>query len=352
MFKSIEDKRMVLTYFGVNIDDLTVSLIGIVNQIKSNKDTKRVIKKMPVLIAECFQNLIRHGAHDDRISETSKECFQVTFDDQSIIMSSVNIIKNNNISTLEQQLKKVNDFNQEELKIFRKEVLFDGHFSDKGGAGLGLIEMTYRSGNKLNYKFVRINDEYSQFFMSLTIGEITENEFSIEIFEAEYNAFIAKDVLLLYKGDIAWETASYIIDMLHENFASETHISDQGLKEITVMIELIQNAAKHSVALNGVKKGVFAVFSKNNKRELYCGNFISPENAEIVKKGFEFFKNAALPELNERFRIKLLTEELDEYGNAGLGLLDIARLTNNNVNYLIQEEPNEQLYVSFNVQLN
>ena len=44
-------------------------------------------------------------------------------------------------------------------------------FSDKGGAGLGLIEMAKKTGNKLDYDFVSLDNDYSYFILSKTVDE-------------------------------------------------------------------------------------------------------------------------------------------------------------------------------------
>jgi len=44
-------------------------------------------------------------------------------------------------------------------------------FTNRGGAGLGLIEMAKISGNEMKYEFMPIDDEFAQFSMMLTIDE-------------------------------------------------------------------------------------------------------------------------------------------------------------------------------------
>ena len=43
---------------------------------------------------------------------------------------------------------------------------------NKGGAGLGLIEMAKKTGNKLDYDFVPLDDEYAYFILSKTVNSV------------------------------------------------------------------------------------------------------------------------------------------------------------------------------------
>jgi len=53
------------------------------------------------------------------------------------------------------------------LKSYYKEVLNNGMMSDKGGGGLGMIDIARKSNRKLNYDFQKVDDNH--FFYSLNI---------------------------------------------------------------------------------------------------------------------------------------------------------------------------------------
>jgi hypothetical protein len=48
-------------------------------------------------------------------------------------------------------------------------MLSNSEFSSKGGAGLGLIEMAKKTGNKLDYDFLQFDSEHSYFILSKTV---------------------------------------------------------------------------------------------------------------------------------------------------------------------------------------
>ena len=56
---------------------------------------------------------------------------------------------------------------QNQLKQLYKDIRENTELSEKGGAGLGLIEMARKTGNKLDFEFKKANDELSFFYLQL-----------------------------------------------------------------------------------------------------------------------------------------------------------------------------------------
>jgi hypothetical protein len=58
---------------------------------------------------------------------------------------------------------------KEQLKEYYQEVLNGGSMSEKGTAGLGMIDIARKSGNKLEYKFLPISDNMRFFSLNIKI---------------------------------------------------------------------------------------------------------------------------------------------------------------------------------------
>ncbi len=81
-----------------------------------------------------------------------------------------NVIKNEKIPSLKASLETVNSLNKEDLSTLFKKQMREGRLSDKGGAGLGLIDIAKKTGSKLTYQFKALNDEVSFFILTSTIN--------------------------------------------------------------------------------------------------------------------------------------------------------------------------------------
>ena len=70
---------------------------------------------------------------------------------------------------LKVKLDEINNLEANEIRNVYRQMLSMSEFSNKGGAGLGLIEMAKKTGNKLDYDFVPLDDDFSYFILSKTV---------------------------------------------------------------------------------------------------------------------------------------------------------------------------------------
>lgn len=81
-----------------------------------------------------------------------------------------NYILREKVNPLKEKLTKINVMSKDELKEYYKEILNEGEFSDKGGGGLGMIDIARKSGQKLNFNFVEVDNRYSFFSLNIKIS--------------------------------------------------------------------------------------------------------------------------------------------------------------------------------------
>jgi UDP-N-acetylglucosamine pyrophosphorylase len=82
-----------------------------------------------------------------------------------------NYILNENIHGLKTRLDEVNSLNKEELKEYYKKVLNNGEMSLKGGGGLGMIDIARKTGEKLGYNFLEIDNKVSFFTLNIKVTQ-------------------------------------------------------------------------------------------------------------------------------------------------------------------------------------
>ena len=88
--------------------------------------------------------------------------------DYSIITG--NYILNENINGLKNRLDEVNGLNKEQLKEYYKQVLNNGEMSLRGGGGLGMIDIARKTGEKLEYNFLEIDNKVSFFTLKIKVS--------------------------------------------------------------------------------------------------------------------------------------------------------------------------------------
>ena len=93
--------------------------------------------------------------------------------DKQFIITTKNLIDIEQSIELTNHLSIVNQLDKEGLKNIYEDVITNGNVSDKGGAGLGIIDMALKSGNPLICNFIPNNEQTIYFELSITINDIT-----------------------------------------------------------------------------------------------------------------------------------------------------------------------------------
>lgn len=130
------------------------------------------MKRVYHIMVESLQNISKHA--DDLVTGKSKRpgsgIFIVGKSDSTYVITTGNVINNQRVSKIRNLIDKVNALNEDEIKELYKKQMREARLSDKGGAGLGFIDMVKKTGNKLEYHFEKINDLTSFFILKSSIG--------------------------------------------------------------------------------------------------------------------------------------------------------------------------------------
>lgn len=178
LYKTMERDNTMLSFKGVVTPDLLSSVLQIMesklNHVEKSNKTK---KKVYNVLVECLQNLYHHN---ENIHEDEEEGINLLFSKSALLMISKNddhyevktgnYIMKKNAEDLKGKLDDINALNKEELRSLYKSVLNDGELSDKGTAGLGMIDIARKSGNKLEYNFLPVDKKYNFFCLNVKIN--------------------------------------------------------------------------------------------------------------------------------------------------------------------------------------
>jgi len=134
-------------------------------------DNKR--RKIFNIAVEIFQNLY-HYTRDLSIDGYDERELRTIFlsldtDDEYYILTTSNSIKNTDIPALTEKIEIVNKLDGQELRAYYKSVLSNEEFSDKGGAGLGFVDMKKRSGLNLDFDFKKIDEKISKYTLIVKV---------------------------------------------------------------------------------------------------------------------------------------------------------------------------------------
>lgn len=168
----MERNNILLSFKGEITSDLLTSILQIMeNKMDNMQEEPRMKKKVYNVLVECLQNLYHHL---DEITDTDEKIrsaiFTIGKNNNKYSIVTGNYILNENINGLRNRLDEVNSLNRDELKEYYKKVLNNGEMSLKGGGGLGMIDIARKTGEKLEYNFLEIDNKVSFFTLNIKVS--------------------------------------------------------------------------------------------------------------------------------------------------------------------------------------
>jgi vacuolar-type H+-ATPase subunit E/Vma4 len=175
IYKQLEEKNVLLSFKGMITSELLTTILQIMESKMDHIEEKpKVKKKVFNILVECLQNLYHHIDQDEVIyvpTEDKSALLMIAKRENEYEITTGNYMKSSDVPPLEDKLELVNSMDKVELKEYYKKVLSEGSLSSKGTAGLGMIDIARKSGEKLGYNFSPINDTTTFFSLAVRIAE-------------------------------------------------------------------------------------------------------------------------------------------------------------------------------------
>jgi hypothetical protein len=333
LFDSFRDTIMEYTYRGSFTTKITDTILSLTEANLQNENIeKKIRKRVFFIIVEGLQNVTRHQSSDDSDELAGYPgLFVVQYKSDGYYITTGNLIKNSHQNTIKNQIDRINSLDENQLKNYSLEVLDEGEFSDKGGAGLGLIEIARKSGSKLIYDFESVNEEFSFFYLHTKIieidnekGECITDNTSVKNIIKRHKIFEKENILLNFIGAFNQETLVSLLSIT-ENQLQGTVILK--MKVFNLMVEILQNIVNHAdeVTINNItgKHAIFYIRETNEKLIFTSGNYIKNSKVNDFIRRLENVNSLNEIQLSEAYNESLLNFEQRSDENPGLGLIDI-----------------------------
>ena len=168
--------KVVLIYEGDFTQETTKSILTMAERnLESSGEESGIKKKIFNVMVEALQNIVKHS-DDAREGEVSTHAaiFLIGHAKSKYSIMSGNPVKNENIGNLKTALERINSLDKDGLKELYKDIIKNTSLSEKGGAGLGFVDMARKSGEKLEWAFVPMNDDTSFFCLKVNIAREKE----------------------------------------------------------------------------------------------------------------------------------------------------------------------------------
>lgn len=170
LYNLMSNQKILLTYLGDITPDITNALL---KSLKSENDKGTdqevaVKKRVYKIIVECLENICRHTEVNQKGVKPS--VFLLGKHDNAYHIVSGNYVTQTQAQEIRPIIEQLTGMDNEEIRKKYREVLAEGKLTARGGAGLGMIDIIQKSGNKLEFDFMPANNDLLFFILKAQVA--------------------------------------------------------------------------------------------------------------------------------------------------------------------------------------
>jgi hypothetical protein len=171
LHRTMMSQKLILVYQGDFTQETTKSILAMAERnIDSSGEDSSIKRKVFNVMVESLQNIVKHS--DELIDgevHSHAAIFLIGREATRYTIMSGNPIRTSNIPALKEKLDLINGLDKDGLKDLYKDIIKNTTISEKGGAGLGFVDMARKSGEKLQFVFPEMNKDYSFFCLKVNV---------------------------------------------------------------------------------------------------------------------------------------------------------------------------------------
>ncbi|MCE5346994.1 MAG: SiaB family protein kinase [Bacteroidales bacterium] len=362
LIRHIRDKMMkehlVFVYRGVVTNENSVPLLMLLE--KEMEDSEFGVvgrKRLFMFVLESLQNVSRHSRQSQH-ADMSLVVYSRTANRYTV--TTGNAISSYSVDSLKLKLDEINNLETDEIRSVYRQMLSTAEFSNKGGAGLGLIEMAKKTGNKLDYDFIPLDNEDSYFILSKTVDRggigihsgVQEQPFRGKAAIQLQSLMAENDIYMIWSGHISPDVGKEVLSFTETNLAED----DINIRKrvFSILVEMLENVAKFSTGrepeeLLGMPVAIIKM--ENKTYSLTTGNLILNKNIEHLKEKIDTINRYDIDGLKELFKVTLSGQTISSESTGNMGLIDMAKKAGNKLIYKFETIDDTYSYFTLTVKV-
>ena len=169
LYDALIENGIYVVYIGKFNQQITKFFSDMLeSELKKECKEKITRRRVYHTIVEILQNMQRHT---EELGEGSG-LFMIGRKEHVYYIITSNKIQKQNVQKLKNTLDRINEATKEKLNEMYKRQLLEGNISERGGAGLGLIDIARKTESKYEYLFLPINFELDYFVLKIEIDSV------------------------------------------------------------------------------------------------------------------------------------------------------------------------------------
>jgi hypothetical protein len=354
------EQRLMFVYRGVVTNENSIPLLMLLEKEMETADFGFVgRKRLFMFVLESLQNVSRHS---EGTSPSNMSLVVYSKEKGGYTVTTGNVIPSANIENLTTRLEEINNLQAEEIRNVYRQMLNNSEFSSKGGAGLGLIEMAKKTGNKLDYDFIELDGQNSYFILSKTVDSegvgihygTHEKPFQGKSVAQLERIMAENNIYLLWSGHITPDVGKEVISFTEAKLTEDDIEANQRRRVFSILVEIIENVAKYSPGREPEEKfgmPVAMIRFENKTYSLTTGNLILNDNVDHLKEKLKMINQHDKVGLKELFRKSLSGQTISSDSTGNMGLIDMARKSGSKLLYEFEKLNDQYSYYTLTVKV-
>lgn len=359
--QKLSDEHLMFAYRGEVTGDNSVSLLTLLEREMEFSDFSLLgRKRLFMFVLENLQNITRHGITRSE-DVASLVVYNKTADGYTV--STGNALKKSEVKDLRKNLEKINSLDPDTIREVYRTMLQDTQIGKKGGAGLGLMEMARKTGNKLDYDFLPIDDRYSYFILSKTVDaggkNISESKSSPEAFDTKKVAQLERmmksnKIFFIWAGPMTHAISKELLNFSETSMREAEMEQNLHKRVFAALIELLQNVAQHSPGFEAEKQyGIPLAMIRKTQASfiITSGNLIRLSDIDHLTQKLDMVNRYDEAGLKKLLKVALMGQDMSKVSTGYMGLLEMARRSGNRLTYKFDEINDQYAYYTVTVRV-
>ena len=325
LYDAFAGDRFTFLYSGLFHDEHTARLIALGEEYLDQEEgaDKSLRGKLAFVMVEAYQNIIRHRATlSPGLSQgAGRSMFLLRSGTAQHQISAINPVNSADAERLTAALADMSGLDMEQMKQVFLSSLKNEVRSERGGAGLGLIEMARRSGRPLRHGFEALDEAHRMFAVQVLIGRSAEWVGDVQDTFHLHGTVVEEGIAVLCRGHLSAGEQEVVLRIIERDLDDDSQRSDPRMRAFLAATELLES-------LQAVGEGPMVLIARNGDRfTLVVSMPLVHAVAEQLTAAVTEINGMDAQGLQRRYRDILLGRG-EPAGTLQLGLIELAKRSN------------------------
>lgn len=321
LYTSFAGDRLTFLYSGSFHDEHTARLITLGEEFLEHQGAAKGLRgKLAFIMVEAYQNIVRHRAPlpAELRDGPGRSLFVLRSTDTAHEVTAMNPVNGADADRLRAELEHLGRLDIQQMKQVFLRGLQSDERTDRGGAGLGLIEMARRSGNPLRHAFIPLDRDHQLFSLQVLLGPSNDRRSDVGTMSRLHGVIASQGITLAFRGALPAAVQENLMRMVERDLLDDPAAAERSKHAFLLLMGVVMDL---DVRQDGP---MICVASGKSGSSLTMALPLSEQMADRVERSVMAVNALDAPTLQRRYRDVLLGRG-EAASGLELGLMDLLR---------------------------